>query len=94
MATAALLERYLDAQYQLLTEIRPEIVGHMDLCRLYDPKLEFGDFPVALAKLERNINFACSYGALFEFNAAAFRKGWETAYPGRDVVQVRCKPER
>ncbi|KIJ37113.1 hypothetical protein M422DRAFT_260503, partial [Sphaerobolus stellatus SS14] len=27
------------------------------------------------------------YGALFELNAAAFRKGWETAYPGSDIVR-------
>lgn len=90
-ATATLLERYLDAQYELLTKVKPEIIGHMDLCRLYTPKVTFGDFPAALAKLKRNIACACGYGALFEFNAAAFRKGWETAYPGTDVVEVSLK---
>ncbi|KAI5121603.1 hypothetical protein M0805_009474 [Coniferiporia weirii] len=83
---ALLLNRYLDCQYKLLAELRPEVIGHLDLCRLYDPQLNFRDFPGAWEKLERNIVYACGYGAIFELNAAAFRKGWETAYPGRDVV--------
>jgi len=38
--------------------------------------------------LKRNIKFAINYGALFEVNAAALRKGWLTPYPGEDVVAV------
>jgi histidinol-phosphatase (PHP family) len=83
-----LLLAYLDAQYDVLRRFRPELVGHIDLCRLYTPGLRFSDFPNALERLERNVRFAISYGALFEANAAAFRKGWETAYPGDDVVKA------
>ena len=90
-AMGALLEHYLDVQYELLIRFRPEVIGHLDLCRLYHPHLEFDQFPTAKAKLERNIDYACNYGALFEINAAAFRKGWNTAYPGRDVLEVRTK---
>ncbi|EJD02017.1 histidinol phosphate phosphatase H [Fomitiporia mediterranea MF3/22] len=82
-----LLDRYIDAQYDLFTQFHPEIIGHFDLCRLYYPSLDFRDFPDVLAKIERNISYACDYGALFEFNAAAFRKGWSTAYPGKDIVE-------
>lgn len=32
--------------------------------------------------------YAISYGALFEINAAAFRKKWDTAYPGVDIAEV------
>ena len=84
-----LLDGYIDAQYDLFTQFHPEIIGHFDLCRLYYPNLDFRDFPDVLAKIERNISYACDYGALFEFNAAAFRKGWNTAYPGKDIVEVR-----
>lgn len=85
---AALLDSYLDSQYLLMQRFHPEIIGHLDLCRLYRPKLEFLAFPGAVAKLQRNIQYACGYGALFELNAAAFRKGWDSAYPGPDVLQV------
>ena len=88
----AFLCSYFDAQYELMHRFRPEIIGHFDLCRLYNPSLRFADYPAALDKIKRNIQFAASYGALFELNAAAFRKGWDTAYPGEDLVKVRFKP--
>jgi histidinol-phosphatase (PHP family) len=83
------LSSYLDSQYEVLCRFHPEIIGHVDLCRLYNPRLRFADYPEAHERLERNIKFAVDYGALFEANAAAFRKGWDTAYPGEDVLQVR-----
>ena len=39
-------------------------------------------------KVERNIRYAIGYGALFEANAAAIRKGWTTSYPSREVLRV------
>ncbi len=82
------LGTYFDAQYELLRRFRPEIVGHMDLCRLYTPEVNFTDHPFAWEKIQRNVKFAISYGALFEVNAAAFRKKWNTAYPGTEVAEV------
>lgn len=85
------LSTYLDAQYELLSRFHPEIIGHFDLCRLYRPDLIFRDFPLAWKKLERNVQFAIGYGALFEVNAAAFRKGWQSAYPAADVMALIMK---
>ena len=82
------LSEYFDAQYQLLQRFKPEIVGHFDLCRLYTPDLQFLEYPSVWEKITRNVDYAIEYGALFEMNAAAFRKGWETAYPGKDIVQA------
>jgi len=82
------LDMYFDAQFELMNNFHPEVIGHIDLCRLYTPDLQLSAFPHAWAKLERNIKFAVAYGALFEVNAAAFRKGWSTAYPGHDVAEV------
>lgn len=81
-----LFSAYFDAQLVLLQRLQPEVIGHFDLVRLYHPALDFRAFPEAWAKAERNIRFAVGYGALFEVNASAFRKGWETAYPGREVL--------
>ena len=79
---------YFDAQYEILRRFHPEVIGHIDLCRLYQPTLALETFPEAWSKLERNIHYAVDYGALFELNAAALRKGWPTSYPGEDVVRV------
>ncbi|KAF8880777.1 Polymerase/histidinol phosphatase-like protein [Infundibulicybe gibba] len=77
---------YFDAQYQLIRHCHPEVIGHFDLCRLYNPGLEFSKYPTAWQLMERNIMYAIRYGALFEVNAAAFRKNWESAYPGSDLI--------
>ncbi|KAI0037012.1 Polymerase/histidinol phosphatase-like protein [Vararia minispora EC-137] len=81
------LESYFDAQYEVLKRFHPEIVGHVDLCRLYMPTLDFRSYGSAWEKLKRNVLFAVGYGALFEANAAALRKGWDASYPGRDVLE-------
>ena len=83
------LSTYFDAHYRLLERFRPEIIGHLDVCRLYNPELRFAEFPNAWDKLKRNVKFAIDYGALFEVNAAALRKGWRTSFPGEDVAAVR-----
>ena len=81
--------RYLDSQYNLLTKLQPTVVGHFDLCRLYRPDFSLKDNSEVWSRVERNVAYAVSYGALFEANAAAFRKGWHSAYPGPDVAKVR-----
>jgi len=79
---------YFDAQYEVLERFHPEIIGHIDLCRLYHPHLLFSDYPQAVERLERNIRFAVEYGALFEISAAPFRKGWDVGYPGREALEM------
>jgi histidinol-phosphatase (PHP family) len=86
---AAFLSAYFDAQYEVLQRFQPEIVGHFDLCRLYNPDLRFEEYPQAWKRVERNIRYAVGYGALFEVNASALRKNWSTPYPGADVLEVR-----
>ncbi|CUA70951.1 histidinol-phosphatase (PHP family) [Rhizoctonia solani] len=79
------LNEYLDAQFQLMERIHPEVIGHFDLCKLYTPHLSLG--PV-WDRVERNVRYAVAYGAAFELNTAAFRKGWDCAYPSREIVQL------
>jgi len=81
-----LFEGYYDAQYQLVVEVRPEVVGHFDLVNMFCV-----DHPISLAveeKIRRNIAHAVSYGALFELNASAFRKSLPGAHPQANVVKV------
>lgn len=79
------LNSYFYAQLQLMERIHPEVIGHFDLCRLYTPLLSLQE---VWPQVERNVRYAIEYGAVFELNAAAFRKGWDSAYPGRDIVQL------
>lgn len=85
------LHAYFDAQHELLMRFQPEVVGHFDLCRLYTPNVKLDDnvsYPGVWEKVKRNVQVVIDYGGLFEMNAASFRKGWDQAYPGRDVLQI------
>ena len=79
---------YLDDQYTMLQRIKPTIVGHFDLCRLFSPGTRLDEDPEVWTKVKRNVEFIIAYGGLFEVNAASFRKGWDQAYPGTEVLQV------
>ena len=83
-----LFEIYFDNQLKLMQRLKPAVIGHFDLCRLYYPELDFRSFPVVWEKIRRNVEYAQNYGALFEINSSAFRKGWTTAYPGAEVFDV------
>ncbi|KAJ9103597.1 hypothetical protein QFC20_004753 [Naganishia adeliensis] len=79
-ALTAYFNTYLDAQHTLLTRIAPPIIGHFDLCRLYIPHTRTRRRPSIPGQV-------VAYGGLFEVNAAAFRKGWDAAYPGTEILQ-------
>jgi histidinol-phosphatase (PHP family) len=82
------LKMYFDDQYKMLRTIRPMVVGHFDLCRLFAPEIQLDADTGVWEKVVRNIDHVVGYGGLFEVNAASFRKGWDQAYPGKEVLQV------
>lgn len=88
-----LVSLYLDRQLEVMERFHPEIIGHFDLFRLYYPafRLSEAETPEVWAKIRRNVEFAVGYGALFELNAAAFRKGWDQAYPGKEIAEVQFR---
>ncbi|KAK7203310.1 Polymerase/histidinol phosphatase-like protein [Myxozyma melibiosi] len=89
----ALFAAYFDEQYAMLADLRPPVVGHFDLIRLFAPADDTArpiarDWPDVWAKIVRNVEFVIRYGGLFELNSAAIRKGWSEPYPRSDVVQL------
>jgi histidinol-phosphatase (PHP family) len=83
--------RYFDEQYIMLQSVKPEVVGHFDLIRI------FADQSIAdktLLESEvwecvvRNIDYIVEYGGLFEINSRSWKKGLRDAYPQRDIIKV------
>ena len=91
----ALFATYFDEQYELLSQIKPLVVGHFDVIRLWAPDkmVKLSQWPSVWSKVVRNIEFVTQYGGLFEFNSAAFRKGFEEAYPTSEIAEV-CTQRR
>ena len=87
---AALFEAYFDAQHEMLRAVRPPIVGHFDLVRLFsdDPDEPLSAHEGVWARVLRNLRVVQSYGGLMELNSSAVRKGLAEPYPSVAVCKV------
>ena len=84
----ALYCRYFDAQFQLLSEIRPQVVGHFDLIRIYDPDYRTRiERPSVRRKVERNLELIRRLDLIMEVNARAITKGASEPYPTRSILE-------
>lgn len=76
----ALQIKYFDAVAELVTTLRPEVVGHIDLVRKFDGETaHFG--PRAMAACERALEAASAVGAVLDVNPGAMRRGMSPVYP-------------
>ena len=76
---------YFEAQYQMIVEIHPEVIAHFDLIMIWSTETLYT--PAVLQLINRNIEFICSYGGLFELNARGFNKTCGV-YPRKDLVTM------
>ncbi|KAI8343869.1 Polymerase/histidinol phosphatase-like protein [Chlamydoabsidia padenii] len=83
----ALFEKYYDEQWEMLQTVRPQVIGHFDLIRIFAPQQDITQSSI-WQKMERNIDLVISYGGLFEINSRAWKKGLKDAYPQRDIIQM------
>lgn len=83
--------RYFDEQYIMLQSVKPEVVGHFDLIRIFaDQKIADKTLlePEVWERVVRNIDLVVKYGGLFEINSRSWKKGLLDAYPQRDIIKV------
>jgi histidinol-phosphatase (PHP family) len=85
-----LFEDYFDAQYNMLQAVKPPIVGHFDLIRLFSDKPDepLHKYEGVWRKILRNLEFVQSYGGVMELSSAALRKGLAEPYPSIAVCKV------
>jgi histidinol-phosphatase (PHP family) len=86
-----LFEDYFDAQFDMLQQLQPLVVGHFDLIRLKSDDMEgsFTKWPGVWRKILRNLDLITSYGGMLELNSAALRKGMSEPYPKAEICKVR-----
>lgn len=85
-----LFEDYFDAQMDMLTQLRPLVIGHVDLIRLKsdDPERSFRQWPGVWSRILRNLDYIATYGGMLELNSAALRKGMSEPYPNGEICGV------
>ena len=79
--------RYFEALTELVTELRPQVVGHLDLVRRFDGHdLSFSSAEIAAAT--ETLEAARSVGAVLDVNAAPFRRGFGPIYPAPELLSL------
>eukprot|EP00842_Homolaphlyctis_polyrhiza_P001362 jgi/Hompol1/2226/HPOL_005919-RA len=89
IGTELAFQSYFDSQYELLRTIKPMVVGHFDLVRIFRP-----DFPLSEAvwkRIERNVAEIVEQGAIVEINSQGWRKRLPNAYPQQSILQKFMK---
>lgn len=81
-------ERYYRSVREMIEEIRPEVVGHIDLPKLHAPSGADIETVRIREAAEGAIEAARSCGSILDLNTAAWRKGLREPYPSPWLVRV------
>ncbi len=77
---AEMQARYFDSLAELVDELRPEVVGHIDLIRKFEGMEASFDDRV-FEHIERTLEAVRSAGSRLDVNAGAYRRGLSPVYP-------------
>lgn len=70
----------------MLVALKPDVIGHFDLVRIFRPNFPLSENIWNLIK--RNISVIRSYGGIVELNSRSLKKGLPYVYPFKDILQV------
>jgi len=72
---------YFDAQYEMIRDLHPFVVGHFDLIRIYDPDFKARlDKPEIRKRIQRNLSVIKDLGLVLDYNLRPLAKGEKTPY--------------
>ncbi len=81
--------RYFDQQYEMLQLLRPSVVGHFDLIRIFDPDYKARLLqPQIMAKIKRNLELIKELDLLMDFNLRSLLKSADEPYISRVILQM------
>ncbi len=73
--------RYFDMQYEMIELLRPSVVGHFDLIRIFDPNYrERLQKPEIEKRIVRNLQLIKKYDLIMDFNIRSLLKGADEPY--------------
>lgn len=78
---------YFDRQYDLIRRLRPAVVGHFDLVRLFDPDYDRHlALPAVQARIRRNLTLIREWELILDYNVAALKKGADEPYLSHPIL--------
>lgn len=83
----ALLVRYYGEVAEMVDALRPEVVGHLDLPRLFSDGDPAHLAPSVSRAVEQAFDAVAQAGSLVEVNSSALRKGLRAPYPDAHLVR-------
>jgi histidinol-phosphatase (PHP family) len=79
---------YFDQQFELIQRLRPSVVAHFDLIRIFDHRYaETLRLPGVRERIVRNLKEIFALGLILDYNVAALRKGAREPYVSRWILE-------
>ncbi|MGM0419097.1 MAG: histidinol-phosphatase HisJ [Thermodesulfobacteriota bacterium] len=79
---------YFDKQYEMLLNIKPQVAGHFDLVRIFDPEYKTRLKEKSVQdKIYRNLEVIKAYGIIIDYNQRALLKNMDEPYPSEPVLK-------
>jgi len=80
--------RYFDDQLAMIERLRPAVVGHFDLIRIFDPDYpKHLTLPAVAERVERNLRRIKALDLIMDFNLRALYKGASEPYISRPILR-------
>jgi histidinol-phosphatase (PHP family) len=89
-----LYRRYFDLQYEMIGLLKPSVVGHFDLIRIFDPDYKKRLLrPEIMQRIERNLGLIKELDLIMDFNLRSLLKGAEEPYITRVILAMARQME-
>jgi histidinol-phosphatase (PHP family) len=90
----SMYEIYFDLQYEMIQTIRPFVVGHFDLIRIYDPDYKKRILHPSIDKrIKRNLKLIKSLNLVMDYNLRPLAKGEKEPYITDSILHMARKME-
>ncbi len=88
----AMYAEYFDLQHEMISRLKPFVVGHFDLIRIYD---RHGDIhlssPPIVDKIRRNLSLIRNLGLVLDYNLRPLSKGGKSPYVDLSILMEARK---
>ncbi len=87
----SLYTAYFDQQYEMIQMLRPRVVGHMDIIRIFDPDYRQRLIkPPIWKKIVRNLELVKQLDLILDFNLRPLTRGESEPYLSTPILSKAC----